>query len=303
MSIIPTLRLWIGTFLRFSGISFFLREVVLRNRNTIIYYHCPSAMIFEKHLEYLIKRYNIISLDALVQAIVSQDWSNIPSKSMVITIDDGYKENFALLNVIKKYKIPVTIYLSSHVVNTKRRFWFEAGFPDNTVLMRFSNQQRLAFLAKEVGFHPTKAYEEPQALNDEQIMEMSPFVDFQSHGRYHFPLGTCSDEESNLEIRESRVFLGEKLKKEIEHFSYPNGSYGEREITYLKNEGYVSSVTVDVGWNTQKTSSFTLKRMPISDDAPINELVAQLFGIACYFHFLFSGSWGGKRPKDARVAG
>ena len=62
----------------------------------IISYHNPKPKIFKKHIEYLKKNYNFISLDKLVDAIHNKDWSAIPSKSLVITIDDGWKENYLL---------------------------------------------------------------------------------------------------------------------------------------------------------------------------------------------------------------
>lgn len=44
---------------------------------------------FKKHLKFLTKSYNIISLDNLVELMVNQD--PISEKTAIITFDDGYK--------------------------------------------------------------------------------------------------------------------------------------------------------------------------------------------------------------------
>ena len=86
-----------GFLFRFSGFSFFIREIICRKRVTIIVYHNPDPEKFEGHLKFLSYRYNFISLGILVNAIKNKDWSDIPPKPLVITIDDGHKNNYKLL--------------------------------------------------------------------------------------------------------------------------------------------------------------------------------------------------------------
>ena len=99
-------------FMRFNGLPIIIRNVYAKNKVTILVYHNPKKEIFEKHMEYLSKKYRFISIDTLINAIYSNKWSNIPPKSLIVTIDDGCKENYYLLEVFKKYKIfPYNIYL------------------------------------------------------------------------------------------------------------------------------------------------------------------------------------------------
>ena len=100
----------IGLTVRFSGISFLIREVFFRNKVTVILYHNPMPEIFRKHIDYLSKHYNLISLDKLVSAICNKNWSNIPPKSLVITIDDGFKDNYNLIEIFKKYNEAISIF-------------------------------------------------------------------------------------------------------------------------------------------------------------------------------------------------
>ena len=68
------------------------------------------------------------------------------------------------------------------------------------------------------------------------------------------------------------------MNKPIEHFAYPNGDYGEREIEYVKKCGYKSARTIDCGWNSINTDPFKLKVTGVQDDASINKLCAQISG-------------------------
>lgn len=273
---------FLGCIVRMTGVPFLIREFVFKNKNLIIYYHSPSAENFRRHLAYLVKRYNVISLEMLVNAIKQKDWSSIPSKSLVITIDDGFRENYELLNILKEFNIPVTIYLCSHIVNTNRHFWYCAGYPDFLNLKKCSNQERLAILKKKVGFDQEKEYDQPQALDLNQIREMSSHVDFQSHGRFHPILTNCNDQESEDEIKGSKELLEQLLCKKIRHFAYPNGNYGDREAEYLSSAGYASGVTTEGGINDLTSDCFHLKRVGVEDDASVNELVGEMCGFLRY---------------------
>jgi len=280
----------IGFIFRFSCIPFLIREILCRNKATIIFYHNPVPSIFKNHIEYLSKHYNFISLISLVNAISTKDWSDIPPKALVITIDDGNKDNYKLLDLIKTYHIYPTIYLCSHIVNTNRRFWYKTGFPNFQKLKTYNNNKRLKLLKDEIGFDPKMEYLERQALNLKEIREMLPYVDFQSHSKFHPILITCTDEECKEEIEESKKYLESLLNKKIEHFSYPNGDYNDREVEYLKNCGYKSARTIDVGWNDINSDPYRLKSMCIQDNASINILCAQLTGFFGYLRCLRYGS-------------
>ena len=286
----------IGLTVRFSGISFLIREVVFRHKVTVILYHNPTPEIFKKHIDYLSKHYNLISLDKLVSAIYNKNWSNIPPKSLVITIDDGFKDNYNLLEISKTYNAYPTIYLCSHIVNTSRSFWFETGSYDAQKLKRYDNNKRLKVLKDKMGYEPQKEYSSRQALNLEELWEMLPYVDFQSHSKLHPVLTTCEDKECLEEIKESKEALEKLLNKQIEHFAYPNGDYSYREIEFLKKCGYTSARTLDIGFNDINADPYKLKAIGIEDDACINILCGQIIGLFGYIRYFRHGSFKGMHP-------
>lgn len=105
--------------IRYCGLPFLVRELIQRNKVTIIYYHDINAQSFDDHLAFLKSRYHIISL----QDYLAGNTVNIRNR-LIITFDDGHIQNYSLLPVIKKYNVPVTIFLTTGIIGTKKRFWF-----------------------------------------------------------------------------------------------------------------------------------------------------------------------------------
>jgi peptidoglycan/xylan/chitin deacetylase (PgdA/CDA1 family) len=281
---------------RISGLPVLIREVLCRNKVTLLVYHNPDPGVFRKHMDYLSRHYHFITLERLVGAMEKKDWSAIPSKGLVIVFDDGLKDIHSMTDTFRGYKVCPTIYLCSHIVNTNRKFWFDAGYRNHHSLKKVPNEIRLNKLLEVVGYEQRKEYNSRQALNLEEIRAMTPYVDFQSHSRFHPVLTNCSDEECRDEIVESKLTLEKILNKPVEHFCYPNGDYTEREVSYVEEAGYRSARTVDAGWNKMNSDRFKLKAMYVDNDASISVLNAQVAGFFAYVRYLRFGSFNGKHP-------
>jgi peptidoglycan/xylan/chitin deacetylase (PgdA/CDA1 family) len=290
----------IVTAIRFSGIPFLVRNIYAKRKVSIVVYHDPMPDMLDGHLNYLSRRYNFITLDCLVNAIHSRDWSEIPPNGLVVTIDDGRKGNVNLREVFKKYNVVPTIYLCTRVINTNRKFWFKQNGLDPESIKKYSNSKRLDSLNEKYGFTPTREYPEAerQALNLEEMELMKDFVGFQSHTLFHPLLPTVSsDEECWEEIFQSKKDIEDLFSRECRHFAYPNGNYGEREIRLLREAGYLSARNTDVGWNDLNTDPYRLKATIITDNASIDLLAAQLSGITTYIRYVLKGSINGRKPS------
>ena len=84
-----------------SGIPFIIRNFIAKNKATILLYHNPKKKLFAKHLIYLKKKYNVIELRKLIKAIKNKNWNQIPEYPLILTFDDGHKDNFHLFNICK----------------------------------------------------------------------------------------------------------------------------------------------------------------------------------------------------------
>jgi peptidoglycan/xylan/chitin deacetylase (PgdA/CDA1 family) len=269
----------VAAFVCVSGMPLLIRRWVCRNQVAILMYHDAKPTVFAKHVAYLSLHYTLISLDTLVSAIHRRDFSLIPPKSVVITIDDGHAGNFELLPIFKQYQIRPTLYVCTQIVSTYRHFWFKIegqSKAEKERLKRLSNAERLAHLKNTANFEPEKTYPDRQALDIAEIKEMVENVDFQPHTQFHPILPHCTDVECKQEILGSKTDLEELLGVECSHFSYPNGDYTEREIEIVKAGGFQSARTTEIGWNTLDTPPYQLKVIPITDDAGLTLFRAEL---------------------------
>jgi peptidoglycan/xylan/chitin deacetylase (PgdA/CDA1 family) len=73
---------------------------------------------FEKHLKIITKYCNPISLE---EAISNH---NLPPNPIVLTFDDGYKNNYTYAYpLLKKYNVPVTIFLTTGFIDQSNYMW------------------------------------------------------------------------------------------------------------------------------------------------------------------------------------
>ena len=269
----------IGLLIRGLGIHFIFIRLISRNKATIIVYHDPKPDRFSEHIRYLSQYYNFIPLNQLVNAIHARNWKDVPANALVVTFDDGFRGNHKLIEILKTYNIRPTVYLCSHIVNTNRRYWWKTGISDLDGLKKLPFDRFCDTLKNEIDFEPEKEFKERQSLNEVELEEMLPFADFGSHTKFHPILTKCPAPKSQDEIRNSKTYLEKILGHPIEHFCYPNGDYGQREIGYVKRSGYRSARTLDWGWNHENSDPFRLKVIEFLDDAPINTLCGQLIGV------------------------
>jgi peptidoglycan/xylan/chitin deacetylase (PgdA/CDA1 family) len=182
----------------------------------------PAA--FEDQLIHLAANYSLLSLNDLVQV------NGKPGKkSVAVTFDDGYADNYIVAYpIIKKYAVPVTFFLT---ISRIGRDW---DFPD--------------------GPYPGISWDDIRTLNDD------PLIDFGSHGYRHLDLTRLSPAEARHEIEESKIILESKLSSPVKYFSYPHGSYNDELIEMIRNAGYRSAFSVI----SANRDNYSLRRILIS---------------------------------------
>ncbi len=264
--------------IRFAGIPLLFRELVQKKKVTILMYHDIDIESARKQFRYLKSKYNIISLQSYIEAVENK--KSIPQKALVITFDDGHKKNYDLLPLIKKEGIPVTIFICSEIVNSNRHYWFlyDSLKKDSNYYKKLKNKNRLEEL-KAIGFNQNKEYQSRQSLDENEIIEMSEFIDFQSHTMYHPCLDTCEDEEAFNELSQSKKNIEEKFGFKINAIAFPNGNFNEKTIALTKEAGYQCSLTVKYGVNNLKSDLYRLKRISMNDTNNHDEFVLRSSGV------------------------
>lgn len=268
--------------LRISFLPVFLRTFIQRNTVTILVFHNPSVLTFEKTLKYLLKHYEIISLNEYISSIEN---ILIPiKKSVILTFDDGYKNNFQLVNIIRRYQVPVTIFVCAELIGTNRHFWgtmVPLGVTKRN-LKKIPNKDRIDLFKKNgIDLHFEHGNDARQCLNYSEIEEMKStgLFDFQSHTVSHPILINCTDAESNNEIKNSKLMLESTINNKIFALAFPNGDYSQREVKYANNAGYKCCLTTKPGYNNKNSNLFELKRIGITDNANLDEIIVRVSGL------------------------
>jgi poly-beta-1,6-N-acetyl-D-glucosamine N-deacetylase len=271
-----------------------VRCLLQRNRVTILLYHRPARSTFARHVKTLRKVYNLISLESFVTALDQGTVSDLPPRSLVLTFDDGHRSNYELIDVIRELPARPTIFLCSGIVGTDSPYWFDV-VPDPEALKRVSDDERLVRVAEEAD---GPGLGRRAALTVDEVKELTPYVDFQSHTVSHPILPRCSAQKALQELIDSRAQLESTYSLAIYAVAYPNGDYSRRELRLARRAGYRCGVTVDFGFNGQTADPFRLKRIAVNDDEDgANVVVLKACGI-----------WGAlrsvlRRPRAGSSAG
>ncbi len=185
-----SLKILLAGFLFYSGLLWvylFLRDNLFGSEKVrILLYHrvldlqrekdfCSlpgiivSVKMFDEQMKYLSENYNVISLENLVDSLKNN--LPFPKKGVVITFDDGWKDNFSFaFPTLKKYNLPATIFLTSGYIGTNKTFWPEQVI---SVLKSEKNlKEKLKNLSDEI--YPSVIQDYLDDLIQEQEISLSP---------------------------------------------------------------------------------------------------------------------------------
>jgi peptidoglycan/xylan/chitin deacetylase (PgdA/CDA1 family) len=270
------LRSLVFRLLRYSGVPWLLRVTVQTRRATIVLYHDPSPATVEEHLRALSRRYRLVSLPELVSAFADCS-AVLPRRCLVITFDDGYVGNFALLDVFRRYGVRPTFFVSTGLVGTNRGFWFRHA-QDVEALKRLPDDERLRRLAAE-GFNPDASLPIREAMSAEELRELSATADVQAHTVSHPILTRCTEARAREEIRDAKRHLEERFGLSVYAIAYPNGDYDDRITSLVREAGYHCALAAG-GWtNPLNADLFRLKRVAIDDADGVDELLVKSSGL------------------------
>jgi peptidoglycan/xylan/chitin deacetylase (PgdA/CDA1 family) len=115
-------------------------------------------------------------------------------------------------------------------------------------------------------------------LNWDEISQLSrePLTTIGAHTINHYNLCNLTDKQSFNEISESKKIIETKINQKVNHFSYPLGKFGIREIEFVKRSSF-STATTTKNANIFINHNDHLLALPrISINALTNEKVLNL---------------------------
>lgn len=182
-----------------------------------------SPQEFDEQMEYLHKNgYHTITPDQLMAYL--KYGKQLPDKPIMITLDDGYLDNYTnAYPIMKKYDFTATIFIITNLIGQDIRF-----------------------------------------MTWDQIREMQQYgIVFGSHTANHKSLTSLTKEQVATELSESRDEMVRQLGKAPKYFAYPTGTYNGEIEEMVRTAGYKAAFTIEYGQVGADSDLYLLQRIPI----------------------------------------
>ena len=222
--------IWLGTVLSHYTVPILMyhyinNEEPLRSRLGV------SPESFERQMRFLRERnYNVVSLEELADLIKNK--KKMPPKTVAITFDDGYLDNYThAYPVLKKYNIPAAIFV---VINR---------------------------IGKHLGNDDYMSWSQIRELSQSGLITIG------SHSMNHPNLSEINlEEQLKEEIFDSKKILEKELNQEVKFFSYPFGGRSLDARRLVSLAGYKAALGTNFPKGYPGDDIYALKRLRISEN-------------------------------------
>lgn len=261
---------------------------------------------FIQQMVYLKRNFRVIPLPTLLDELFRL--YRIVPRSLAITFDDGYENNFSVAYpVLKSLKLPATFFVSTSFIGTDRvSLWFDTlydaivEYPEKTLDLNSMGLGKLdtaSSASKSDSLHcviknlkATSDQDRQSRLDDilnrlgwtgnpttfpgmswKQLMNLAadPMMTIGGHGHRHAILTKLSKDAAWEEISTNKRLLETNLNKRIELFSYPNGDSNKHVIGLLKRAGFGYAVTTTEGFVS--SDPYLIERLTIRNPSTIED--------------------------------
>ena len=149
------------------------------------------------------KGYRFVSLDTLP---CRGPW-------VVVTFDDGYRDNYTLAYpLLKRLGVPFTIYVTTALIDNQMEAWWYPG-------------QALGM-----------------SLGELKALATEPLCTLGAHTVDHPKLDTLTREQQRAEIEGSKRMLEEIIGREVKHFSFPHGAHNQDTLDICNELKFCTTV-------------------------------------------------------------
>jgi len=202
---------------------------------------------FRAQLEYIARNgYEVIPIDQLVEALQTQDPDLLPRRSVVITVDDGFRcvYNFAW-PLLAEYEYPFAVYIYTNYVGAggNSMTWYE--------LRELASDDLVTVGAHSIS-HPDLA---------DARKAIGPY-----------------DKWVQRELTYPKYRLEAETGKPVRTFAWPYGSFNSYALSVAIRAGYEGLLTIYPGGNSVETSPYHLHRYGVYWHTPLSVFARILEG-------------------------
>lgn len=189
---------------------YLLSKATLRPKISVLAYHSVGlnsssysvgTAEFRRQMDYLVKNYRVVSLDEILDFLEGK--RRLPKKSVAITFDDGYLDNYVnAYPCLKKYRLPATIFVATAYLQKK-------------------------MLLGDV-YLPMLGWEEI-----EEIIQGN--INIGAHTANHLDLSRIDLDGAEKEILESKIVIQKRIRRNVDYFAYPFGIYNDDIVNLVRS--------------------------------------------------------------------
>ncbi len=189
---------------------------------------------FEWQMAYLSSRgYNAITPDQLWAHL--DHGAPLPPKPVLITLDDGYRDNYVCAYpIMREYGFVATVFVVANAVGGTN--YFDADTQPVNVMLSWDEIRTLAAAGWTIGAH---------TLDHPQLTAVEPA-------------------RAEREVRGARDALAKELGLPVHHFCYPYGDFNDHTVRTVVEAGYRLAFTTVQGRVEAGDDPHTVKRLRVT---------------------------------------
>lgn len=198
-----------------------------------------SAETFDRQMAYLKNNgYTVITLKDLYDFMDYR--RRPPAKSVLITMDDGWKTAKTIAYpILKKYGFPAVLFVNTDNIKTRQN---------------------------------------PHTLSWNELKELkgTGLFEIESHSVTHADLSGIPDEQLHTELEKSKRMITSILGTAPSSIAYPYGLFNGKVVDMMKKYGYKAGFTVIRGGNASFSSPYAINRSMIYHSEKIEDFAKSL---------------------------
>ncbi len=278
----------------YSGIFFLLNKLIKRNGLLIFNYHNFSTFTndywrngslyqlsyrenFEKQVTFIKRTLGFVSTELIEVQLEKR------GLKVILTFDDGYKDNFEIaFPILMKHNASAIFFVATDFIGNNTLLWHDSarlwgiknGYPKKYIKVTLRKlidgeiDIRKYIQHKELN----SSFKAPLMMKWHHVSKIAESgFKIGAHSKSHIPFTHLTQSEEIQEVSGSINVLKQKLSLNVEFFAVPNGKYSPHTEKILAQSGIKYCFSVMSGVNDASTNMHLLKRNPLlpSDPVPV----------------------------------
>lgn len=249
-----------------------------------LYSHNISPKKFESLIKWLTKHdFEFISTGELIEILDSK--KNV-RKKVWISLDDGWAQNFHLLPIIERLRVPITIFLSTNCI-LEGYFWFSIVYKLRR-LIKYDHPHKFWEIPETerqmsfINLLPNIVLSERETLTVEEINKLASceYLTFGNHTHNHVILNNCSPIQIYEEITLADSLINRWISSQPIAFAYPNGNVESYSRTVISALGYRLIATTNRDYiYCSNTETNSVPRIHLPNNCSLPEMICRVLMI------------------------